>query len=146
MSDEIIKIITHKYEDGSLLYLVEFSKGETGEILKDWVDAPTVHKNFENYLDYWERQSIRKTPFSDECEHITIESYDTSKDNKKNFVYAVHMEGNGLDEYHLLSKKQMLEIPYGQRKINNFNEKVTLGIVHDYEEEFDYEENIDYGD
>ena len=140
MSDKIHKIITHKFEDGVLLYLIEFTKIETGELSRDWVDASIVHENFQNYLNYWERQKLRRIPFGvHESESITIDSYDISNDSKKTPIFAVHMEGNGLDEYHLLSRKQMLDIPDGQREIDKFYEKV-LGINQNIEHEYNEEE------
>ena len=125
--DQITQVITHKFEDGQLFYLIGFRKDSSNDILTDWVEASIVQEQSQLPVLYWSKQNS-KVPFIDECENIDIESFAISHEpnQKENTVFAVHMEGNGLDEYHLLSKEQMINLPNGTEKIIDFYQKQIM--------------------
>ena len=119
--EEIQNINTHTYEDGRLLYNVRIYNSDDGSIRNEWVDAETVHHDFDVH-NYWLKQ-CSLIPFSqEEAEYISIDEYDVVKEpNKKDqMFYSVKMEGNGLDEYHILSKKQMENVSDGKIAIIKF--------------------------
>ena len=117
---EISGISTHKFEDGVLYYSVIFNAPEREN---EWHTADEI--NEEIIRNYWSNVP-NKLPFrSDTKETLEIDSIEQVNSNKKcsqgkSIIFAVHFQGNGIDEYHVIKRSQLDLLPGGPKLYLNY--------------------------